>query len=104
MIDPKIAMAILGALPQDKLLKALEVAGIAPAASMGVGMNSPAMSMGSEQNKIEPWSSRQVAYDGGKDRPSLIDRMWAKPQMNAMQPVAGGNLVAHEDPYLQTGG
>lgn len=106
MIERKIAMAILGALPDDKILKALQVAGVAPAA-MGGGMAGLAMApMGGDSNKITPWSQREVTYAGGADRPSLIDRMWAKPGlMNAQAPVEGGTLEDDgSDIYLQTGG
>lgn len=110
MIERNVAMAILGALPDDKILKALQVAGVAPAA-MGGGMDGLAMggepgAMGNEGNKITPWSEREVTYAGGADRPSLIDRMWAKPGlMNAQQPVQGGSLEDDgSGAYLQTGG
>lgn len=110
MIERKIAMAILGALPDDKILKALQVAGVAPAALGGgmdaLSMGQPGGAMGSDANKITPWSQKEMTYAGGKDRPALIDRMWAKPgMMNAQQPVQGGALEDDgSDIYLQTGG
>ncbi len=110
MIERNVAMAILGALPDDKLLKALQVAGVAPVAAdqgmdalaVGQGMDPTAAGPG---NKIQPWNERQVSYGGGKDRPALIDRMWASQptDMNAQQPVQGG-AVTGSDIYLQTGG
>ncbi len=105
MIDKNSAMAILQALPQDKVLQALQMvgAGMQPG---GAGLDGLAMSpgAGSAMNKITPWSGKDVPYGGGKDRPALIDKMWAKPAMNAQVPVQGGALMADEDPYLQTGG
>ncbi len=107
MIERNIAMAVLGALPDDKLLKALQVAGVAPMAGMdGLSMAGGAMGapMGDEGNKITPWSQKEMTYGGGKDRPPLIDRMWAKPEMNATEPVPAGVLDSDNGQYLQTGG
>lgn len=106
MIQRNVALAILQALPDDKILKALQVAGVQPMAQGGLdGMAAPGMgSMGSADNKIVPWSSKEMTYAGGKDRPPLIDRMWAKPEMNAQQPVPAGVLDSDNGQYLQTGG
>ncbi len=103
MIPRNIAMAILGALPDDKILKALQVAGVAPAAQNGLdglAMGDPGANT---DNKITPWSQKEMTYGGAKDRPPLIDRMWAKPPVNAQVPVQGG-AVEGSDIYLQTGG
>ncbi len=105
------ALAILASLPDDKILKALQVvSGSAPVAqtgldglSMGQSSTTADTSMGSPGNKIEPWSAKANSYGGGGDRPSLIDRMKAQPETNAQVPVQGG-AVEGSDVYLQTGG
>lgn len=106
MIDRNVAMAILGALPDDKILQALRIAGVAPV-DASQGMAGLAMDgsgqMGSADNKITPWSEKQVGPSGQQDRPSLVDKMWAKPMTNAQTPVQGGGMEG-TDPYLQTGG
>lgn len=105
MIDRNTAIAMLQALPDDKILRALQVASGQTGPTGGLeGMSADPTAQGSD-NKIMPWSAREMTYGGGKDRPPLIDRMWAKPEMNATVPVEGGALDdGGENPYLQTGG
>ncbi len=105
MIDRNSALAMLQALPDDKILKALQVASGQEMPGQGglAGFASDPTAQGSD-NRIKPWSSTEMTYSGGKDRPPLIDRMWAKPEMNATEPVAAGVLDSDNGQYLQTGG
>lgn len=105
MIDRNSALAMLQALPDDKILKALMVASGQDMSAQGglAGMSADPTAQGSD-NKIQPWSQTEMTYGGGKDRPPLIDRMWAKPEMNATPPVPAGVLDSDNGQYLQTGG
>jgi hypothetical protein len=105
MIDRNTAIAMLQALPDDKILRALQVASGQTMPDQGgmAGMAADPTAMGSD-NKIQPWSAKEMTYGGGKDRPPLIDRMWAKPEMNAVEPTPAGVLDSDNGQYLQTGG
>ncbi len=104
MIDRNSALAMLQALPDDKILKALQVASGQTDATGGLAGMSADPTGQTADNKIVPWSSKEMTYNGGKDRPPFIDRMWAKPEMNATEPVAAGVLDSDNGQYLQTGG
>lgn len=106
MIDRSIIMAMLQALPDDKILQALQVVSAAPDASGELSSLSADPTGQSADNKIQPWNAKEITYGGGKDRPALIDRMWAKPETNAMQPVPAQTMAADDgqSQYMQTGG
>ncbi len=105
MIDRNSALAMLQALPDDKILRALMVAsGQDMSAQSGLAGMSADPTGQTSDNKIVPWSAKEMTYGGGKDRPPLIDRMWAKPEMNATVPVPAGVLDSDNGQYLQTGG
>lgn len=107
MIDRKSLLGILGMLPDDVLMKALSVAGSqSPEASGLTGFEGLSVDDGS--NSIVPWQDKTIKYDGGRDRPAMVDKMWAKSAADeATQgpgPVPGRNLETDSDIYLQTGG
>ncbi len=101
MIDRKVLLAIMGALPDEMLMKALSVTGLSAA---GQDENGGLLDGLAADNKIDPWSAKEVTYGGGKDRPSIIDKMWAKPGLkNAQEPGDGGGLDQEANEFLQSG-
>ena len=100
MIDRKSMMGLLGALPDEMLMKALAVAGAAAPASGQTGFEGLSV----DDNKIEPWNEKVVPYGGGKDRPALVDKMWSKEEVSPhVMPTMESPMDGEDDPYLQTG-
>ncbi len=105
MLNKQMALAILGALPEDKLMEALKVAGLDVGGDNQTG--AALQGLAAQDNKIEPWSQRTVAYGGGKDRPAMVDKGWAAPEMMADKPRLGmgpDDDVGESNIFLQTGG
>lgn len=104
-MDREILIKMLGALPDQALLKAFSVVGLAPQGGMGGDDLMGAMAA-PEDSKIQGWKERKVPYGGGRDRPPISDKTWAdmtvKPQ--AQQMARGGALGGDMNPFLQTGG
>ncbi len=105
-MDRNMIMAIMGALPDDKLMKALSVAGLKMAAPGG---DLAGLAVDDPNNRIESWNERSIAYDGGGDRPALADKQWAKPsELQPQAPVQmGGQMddgIGETNVFLQTGG
>jgi len=106
MINRKAMLGLLGSLPDAVLLQALQVAGDQVGAMEGTGFEGLAMDDGS--NRLESWQEKTIPYNGGADRPAMVDKMWAKSSADqatqGAQPMPGGALETDSDIYLQTGG
>lgn len=106
MIDRKAMLGVLGMLPDAVLLQALSLAGQSAQPSGMTGFEDLSVDDGS--NSITPWQDKTVKYDGGQDRPAMVDKMWAQKQTAkpnpSMQGVPARNLATDSDIYLQTGG
>ncbi len=109
-MDRNTLVTILGALPEDKLLKMLSVIGLAPTGGEQGADFLGALDMdAAANNKIQPWNDRTVPYNGGTDRPAIADKKWAEGAGGvgqAMDPRLG-QIDDGVDPtniFLQTGG
>ncbi len=106
-MDKSVLQAMLSALPDDKLMAALQfVVGQGGGSSMD---NSDSVLSGmSVDNSIQPWNDRQITF-GGQDpnRPPLVDKKWLSQQQTT--PPQGPQMVSpgmdgDTNPFLQSGG
>lgn len=107
-MDKSILQAMLGALPDDKLMAALQfVMGQKP----GADPTGDVLGGMAVDNHIQPWSQVKIKF-GGEDRsrPPLVDKKWiaTKEATEATAPVGGQMMGASgagdTNPFLQTGG
>lgn len=99
-----IAMKILGVLPDEMLMKALSVVTQSGGDDANGADFMSALDTTSGDNGITPWSQKTVNYAGGKDRPPMVDKEWAKPDMNAQMPLGADGMGADGNEFLQSGG
>lgn len=104
-MDASVLRKMLGVLPDDILMKALSVAIQPSGGDQGGGADFlSALSTGDDGDKIQSWNDRTIPMGDGSERPPMVDKAWAKPKVNANQPVPGGTMTGDMDNYLQTGG
>lgn len=102
MIDRSIVQAIVGALPDEKIMQILKVAGLTTGDQMDGGL--AGMSV---DNKIQPWSAKKVTGAGdASGKPALVDKAWmARPEeadMGAALPGVSMAGVEAANPFLST--
>ncbi len=105
-MDKSILQAMLGALPDDKLMAALQ---FVMGGQGGAGMDSTGSVLGgmSVDNKIQPWNDRKIDFGGeDRNRPPLVDKQWIAPKNQ--EPPQGGQVMdsgaGQTNPFLQSGG
>ena len=108
-MDKSILQAMLGALPDEKLMAALQYVIGGQGSSMDDNTGSVLGGM-SVDNHIEPWSKVMVKF-GGQDpnRPPLVDKKWIAPRdaTQAQAPMGGASMhsgAGQTNPFLQSGG
>ncbi len=108
-MEKSVLQAMLGALPDDKLMAALQY--VMGQNSNGASMDNTGSVLGgmSVDNKIQPWNDRQITF-GGEDpsRPPLVDKKWIAPK-NVEPPQGQGPMSVNSgagqtNPFLQSGG
>lgn len=105
-MDKSILQAMLGALPDDKLMAALQFV-MGQGANGGMDNTANVLGGMSVDNHIQPWNDRKIDF-GGEDhnRPSLVDKQWIAPK-NVEPPQGGAPMAApggQTNPFLQSGG
>ncbi len=108
MMDKSVLQAMLGALPDDKLMAALQF--VMGGQSGGSSMDNTGDVLGgmSVDNDIQPWNDRKINF-GGQDfnRPPLVDKKWIAGAKDEGAPMGGQVMdsgAGQTNPFLQTGG
>ncbi len=110
-MDKSILQTMLGALPDDKLMAALQFVMGQQGSSMDDNTGSVLGGM-SVDNHIQPWSQVKITFGGeDKNRPSLVDKQWIAPKAATMakapmgvQMMTPNDGAGETNPFLQTGG
>lgn len=104
-----ILQQMLGALPDEKLMEALN---FVTGQQGGSGDDNTGSVLGgmSMDNHIMPWSQVKVTFGGeDKNRPPLVDKQWMAPKEATMARAPVGQPMrpmpeGDTNPFLQTGG